>query len=346
VTYGKKAEAFHLVVRDYDILQTIGRCGALTAEQIGLYIWQQVAVFPDKTKEAHNGTLPLKIAVHSNCQRRMKILYDFGFVRRVERYQLPSEGKKSYFYTLTPSGAESLASFLGCALEDLPWRRTDARLRPNYVEHLIMTNDVRLAVMRAVGRENPLWQLARWHDELILAKTHSETKIPLRQADGNVMYVSLVPDAYFVLRNNEGHESSFFLEVDRGTETTTSNNESYRTWARKMATYVSYFYARRGETALYTQQYHTTAGRLLTVTTSKERLARLMAVSEKVGAGARYWFTTYDQITQMVPYQVSGEINKKGNPKYEVTLPNILSNEIWDFVGNTDGRLHTLSERR
>src|SRR5687767_5887630 len=104
-----KKYAFTMTYRDYDILEIIGLCGALTSEQIGLYIWETVGVYTPTKKDIKEKADSPKITVQSNCQKRMKLLHGAGFVQRVERFQTLKEGKKSYFYTLTSNGAEALA---------------------------------------------------------------------------------------------------------------------------------------------------------------------------------------------------------------------------------------------
>jgi hypothetical protein len=239
-------------------------------------------------------------------------------------------------YTVTPRGAESLAQFLGCSLADLPWHRTDTRLRPNYIEHLILTNDIRLAVMRAVKETSGI-ELVTWHDELTLARNHRDDKIELPQSDGSIQHVTLIPDAYFVLRNSEGKVRQHFLEIDRGTETATSSDESYRTWERKIRTYKRFF-----SDGWCERRYGTDAGRVLTVTTSQKRLSNLLAVSEGVGAKQRFWFTTHAQATEVIIQQI--KVGSDEDNKYKAIIPNILSDPIWNFARNPDQVLHVLGE--
>jgi hypothetical protein len=341
-----KKHAFSMQPRDCDILEIIGLCGALTSEQIGLYIWETVGVYTDKTKVNPDNIYLPKITVQSNGQRRMKLLHEAGFVQRVERFQTLREGKKSYFYTLTATGAEALASVRG----DIFWRKTDSRLRPNYVEHLIMTNDVRLAIMRLAKKDNPSGlQLIKWRDELTLANKHKDLKIPIGiNPDKTIAYASLVPDAYAVLCNYDGHENRFFIEVDRGSETAISTNATYRTWEYKIGLYMRFIFPLKDETesiSIYTKLYQKPYAKLLTITTSEERRERLIAASEKVGAQKRFWFTTHADIMRIGLQQIIGELTNEGNPRYAITLPNIWSDKIWRVASDKERRLHSLSER-
>lgn len=337
--------AFTMQTRDYDILEIIGLCGALTSEQIGIYIWERAGVFTDTTKSNPDGSHPPKITVQSNCQRRMKLLHEAGFVHRVERFQTLKEGKKSYFYTLTASGAEAVTSVRG---SNIFWRKTDSRLRPNYVEHLIMTNDVRLAIMRLQKPDHPSGlRLARWRDELMLAQDHKELKIPaIVNPDKTISYSSLIPDAYVVLRDQDGYESRFFLEIDRGSESIISSNPFYRTWAHKIHLYMHFIFTLQGaKESIYTQMYRELDVKVLTITTSDERRERLLDTSERVGAQKHFLFASYPDIMRIGVQKISDKETTKGRPRYIITLPNIWADAIWRIASDPEKRLHSLAAR-
>src|SRR5690242_5437175 len=114
--------------RVYQMLLIIAACGALTAIQISTLLFPP-AVLRRKGKEKKLLPAPKSI-VHSNCQSWLKRLCKAGYLRRIERYQLLSEGKKPYLYAVTARGAQVLAAHLRCEVQDLQWRRTDARLKP------------------------------------------------------------------------------------------------------------------------------------------------------------------------------------------------------------------------
>ena len=272
------------VPRDIRILHSVGVCGGLTAAHIStLY-------FPVATV---NG----KRATHSNCQYRLKLLREHGYVKRIERYQLPSDGKKPYVYRLTRKGAQYLARALGCEVVDVDWRERDWRLSADYVEHLIRTNDVRIALMRAVANRAHAVQLATWRDEVDLKERHSRDKLVLTTREGRKQTARLVPDGYFILRTSapEEHIYHHFLEVDRATETGISSDEARRTWTRKIRLYLEYY--RGGKESHYYARYGTFTGRGLTVTTSERRLANLKHLTEQAGGKQRFWFTTFERLS-------------------------------------------------
>lgn len=268
-----------LTRRDYLMLKTIAEYGALTAQQVSMLF------FPPAT--THSKVIP-----HSNCQYHLKRMRDLNYVQRVERYQLLTEGKKPYLYAVTRKGIQALAAFLDCEVQDISWRHTDVRLTAPYVEHLILMNDVRVAIAKAV-QDKPSLQLLTWHDELTLKQTHHRDTIPVKTPQGKTHTGKLIPDAYFVLSTQSHQENKhFFVEIDRATETGTSSDERQRTWMRKITMYLVY-YQRNG---LYEQRYGTHKGRVLTVTTNEARLHNLKRLTEEAGGKQRFWFTTFERL--------------------------------------------------
>jgi hypothetical protein len=318
--------------RDYAILRDIGRCGALTAEQIGVHHFGWAVV--RKGSRSNPDATP-QLAIFANCQRRMKFLHERRYVKRVERFQLLRDGKQPFLYTLTLRGAQVLATHHDCEVNALEWRQTDPRLRPNYIEHLILTNDVRLGIERA-ALHSPHVELLVWQDELTVAELHRNDQLPLQMEDGSYQYVKFMPDAYFALKTSDGTVLHHLVEIDRATEVVVSSNESYRTWQRKMRTCEAYF-----ASEVYRGRYNTTRGKLLTVTTSKTRLDRLFDATEQVVKQKRYWFTTHRRVTE--PRIVLRENRQKGESEYVAVMPDVLSEAHW-FVTHHDRKVHSLLE--
>jgi hypothetical protein len=279
MTSSKRTVAFP--ERDMKMLFAVAECGALTAAQLSLLFFPQASA---------NG----KQTVHSNCQLRLKLLRQHGLLRRVEQSQFLTDGRQPYLYALTKNGARMLASWLQCEIHDLPWREKDSRLSKEYVQHLIATNNVRIAILCAVRNTSNV-TLTKWLDELTLKSTHSADKITLEGSEGSKYTAALIPDGYFSLRVMSLHERpyNFFLEIDRATETGNSSDDQRRTWKRKIKLYLEYF--RGEERSMYYARYGTYTGRVLTVTTSERRLANLKRWTEEVGGKQRFWFTTLEQ---------------------------------------------------
>jgi hypothetical protein len=267
--------------RDKEMFRVMGACGGLLRKHVSTLFYPEA--------RTHG-----KLVVQSNCSHRMTDLCRAGYIRRIERYQLLSEGKKPYMYALTRKGAKVLAAYLGCEIEDLDWRQTDIRLHPESIEHLVLNIDVRIAVMKAVQDISGL-ELVKWYDELFLKSTHSKDKLRVILSSGKSQTASIIPDDYFLLRAPALDDpcKHFFVEIDRATETGLSSVEGRRTWERKITLYLEYF--KRG--GLYEQRYGTYKGRVLTVTTSETRLANLKRITEEVGGKQRFWFTTFHHVS-------------------------------------------------
>jgi hypothetical protein len=277
---------FTPVARDVQILYAIALLGCATAEQI-----EQLYYTPGFSKKLN------KKVTSSSCQGRLRDLLREGYLRLIERYQLLREGKKPYIYALTDAGASFLARQLGCEVVDLPWRRTDTRLRADYIEHLLLTNSFRTVVLRGVTDTPPL-VLRTWHDDLTLKSTHASDKMRITGPTGKQQTAVLVPDGYFVLGNTSLYtggddEKAFMVEIDRATEPVFSNDEQRASWVRKIRMYLEYFKAN----GFYQQRYGTHKGRVLTITTSEQRMNNLIKMTEQAGGMQRFWFTTFDLVT-------------------------------------------------
>lgn len=340
-----KSPPFMLNDRDYQILSDIGKCGGLTAQQIGIQHFNPTVIrvyHPDGSVQG------LEIMIHANCQKRLKLLLDNNFTRRVELYQRLKEGKKPYFYTLTRKGAQAVAAFLQCAIEETGWRERETRFRANYIHHHIKINDIRLALMRSL-RESEDITLVHWYDEVELTKLHSEFTVPVNLGNSTVEG-KLFPDACFVLRGADGKLRYHFVEADTGTETTESNNDLYRTFATKMRRYKHFLLdevvqapkesGKVGFVSRFEERYGVKRARVLTVTASQARRKRLLEVTERVGAQRLFWFSTHPQLItpSIVPYV--RKTKKNGEEveleAFQALMPDFLSEPMWLIAKDSD----------
>jgi hypothetical protein len=131
-------------------------------------------------------------------------------------------------------------------------------------------------------------------------------------AQGGRQKVAVVPDGYFVLETKD-KVFHCFLEADRGTVVGRSSRWQTRDWRRKILAYVEYH-----RCGAFTKRYGGRGLRVLTVTTGETRLANLRAITEEAGGKARFWFTTFDQVTPAT----------------------VLTEPIWKVAGRED--LHQL----
>ncbi len=276
---GKVPEAqrprFRLTERDRQIIMVVYQYRILTTNQVEALFFTPTQ---DKAKSLYN----------SRCRLRLQALYHAGYLKRDEQPQKMSEGRKPLLYSLDVEGAKLIAQMLDVPVADLEWRRKAPVISPFTLEHLLATNDVRVQV-EITARRHGL-EVSKWLDDHTLRQKGTTDYVMLKNKEGSEQRVSLVPDGYFILENQEVRHHQF-LEIDMGTMTGMYAKYGRRDWARKVAAYLEYY--RSGK---YQERYSTRSMRVLTVTTSDRRLANLKAVTEKTGGKGRFWFTTFERL--------------------------------------------------
>lgn len=302
---GTSLPVLSLRARDFQMLETIGACGGLTALHL------TALFFPPYR-------YPVSVA-HSNCERRLKLLHVHGYVARIEQPQILSDGRKPFVYTLTKKGAQMLAHSMECELSELQWRVLEGESE-HFLDHLLLTNNVRTALLSAIQHHSNEVAIQTWRDDVTLKRLHSQDRLKIEVGEGRTETRILVPDGYVLLyaqrmrdfRNPAAppgpRELHHFLEIDRATETGASTVEHRRTWAKKIKMYLAYY------EQFYEQRYGTKGLRILTVTTSKKRMENLMEVTGRAGGKFRFWFTTFAQIS----------------------TESILTEPIWQMVGREE----------
>lgn len=258
-----------LTARDLAIVEAVYTYRALTTEQIARLF------FAPSTR--------------SQCLLRLKLLFHHGVLKRGEQPQTMTEGRKPFVYWLDRNGAELLAIQRECELSELDWHPKQHLVKYLYLDHLLATNDVRIAVTLAAQVLG--YSLETWVDDTTLKRNHAHDTVTLSGPQGGVEQAAVVPDGYFVLDTGD-HHYHHFLEVDRRTVTGQATTVGAHDWARKVSTYLAYI--RSGK---YEARYGSMKGRILTVTTGEKRLANLKAITERSGGKARFWFTTFAQAT-------------------------------------------------
>jgi hypothetical protein len=270
-----------LTERDLRILQAVGDCGALTAPHISRLLFPPAFIHGEP-------------ATHSNCQYRLKLLTAHGYLLRFEQPHLSTDGRKPYVYVLPKRGAQLVAAWRDDPDTALPRHREgDTKFSGHYLEHLIRTNDVRVAILAAVAKTDNRVQLVTWYDELTLRQTHSKDRLKVQGAAGRTTYQVLVPDAYCRLYTPAPDEHTYhlFLEIDRGGETGMSTTGSRRDYASKVRMHCRYY-----DSGAFANRYGGKGLRILTVTTTETRLQLLKQITEHVGGKTRFWFTTFAAI--------------------------------------------------
>lgn len=264
---------FRMTARDVEILRAVYAYQALTTQQISDLLFAPIdVIIPPKP--------------HSRVRHRLKGLYHHGHLSRHEQPHTMAEGRKFFLYQLDRQGVEWLARQDDGGIQALDWKPGET-LSPLFLEHLIASNDVRIAIVRSAARHE--FTIEKWLDERTLKQVQNKDTVVLTNAQGKRQTASVVPDGYFHLTTGKHHYHQF-IEIDRSSVTGASKNWTRRTWARKVHTSLEYY--RSGK---YHARYHTKSMRILTVTTGQARLNNLCRITEESGGKSRFWFTTFGQ---------------------------------------------------
>lgn len=267
---------FQLTPRDVEIIEAVYTYRALTARHIA-------DLFFGENQEP-------SAPVSSRCQRRLRLLFQHGYLFRDAPPARYSEGKQPLVYFLDKAAVPLLAEQDPNDDQPIDWHPRHNNVRWPFLSHLLATNDVRVALARACAQEK--CTVHTWHDERTLRRREMKDYVQLGGGQGRPQRLAVIPDGYCHLTDRRYHYHQFF-EIDMGTEMVGQSNEAEarKTFARKIRAYLAYY--RSGQ---YTRRYGTQAMRVLVVTTSATRLANLKTMTEQVGGGQHFWFTTFDQI--------------------------------------------------
>jgi hypothetical protein len=273
----RKRAGTRLTERDAEIVMAVYRYRALTSPLV-----QKLFFETNGSTGEHNSAGKL----NTRCQLRLQRLFEYGYLARDEQPQKLSDGRRPYMYRLTARGAALVQELLDD--EELDWRPGEQPVSPFFLEHLLATNTVRVAITVAARHHG--FTVEEWLDDRTLKRRQMTDTVTLRGPNGATQRAAVVPDGFFVLKTPSALYHHF-LEVDLRTVTGLSSQWQRRDWARKVAAYLEYYRSGR-----YTERYKTQGLRVLTVTTGEKRLDNLRSVTEKTGGRGRFWFSTFERI--------------------------------------------------
>jgi protein involved in plasmid replication-relaxation len=245
-----------LTERDREIIKAVNDFRILTAAHIRLLFFNSA----------------------STTQYRLVRLFQHGFLQR--QFPVLPIGNATTIapiYTLGLRGAQVLIDTFGYESDTLRVPKKDFAW--DFVQHTLKINEFRLSVVLAARANN--WQVETWEDERVFRS--QPDYVVLKDAKGKPREKPVLPDGYFCLVTSRGR-THFFLEVDRG-------RESESKFRPQIEVYEEYI-ASGG----YTARYQTKSLRILIVTTTPRRLAKLRAITQMVGGDSKYCFLTFDQI--------------------------------------------------
>jgi len=214
--------------------------------------------------------------------RRLQWLFHHGYLER-PRAQLQyyeRGGSRSIAYGLGNKGGLLLKRELGIALRPVSWGEKNRATGRMFLEHALLISDVMVAFELACRKHGGL--RLRYEDQLALPVDRQPFQ--WRVKIGNGCKLGVVPDRVFALeypdQNGQSQRVHFFLEADRGTMPVTRQTLAQTSFRRKLLAYE----------ATWTQKIHQrnlgiNRFRVLTVTTSAERVKSLVAACSQLKRG-------------------------------------------------------------
>jgi hypothetical protein len=202
-----------------------------------------------------------------------------GIIQRIP--QVSVTGISQPTYALARRGANLVASALGIDRAGLGPSTRRSAVGPLFLEHTLSINDIRLAFHKA-AQGNERHSLLAWRYEWEIADRIQDPRRP-------GVWLPVRPDGYLVYRTPT-RQFHALIEADLGTVTN-------KRWAVRVQAYVAYRLS-----GTFRNHYGATSFRILTVTTTKRRLANLLRSTEKAGGQHLFWFTTWDDLATHSPF--------------------------------------------
>lgn len=210
--------------------------------------------------------------------RRLRELFDAKYIDRpkAQMHSLAYADKRPMVYALGNEGADLLSNRFQLALPDIYWSEKNRRVKEKFIEHTLGIADFMVSMEVACKDAGNIRLITK---EEILAASPDKTrrsKHPFRwqtrvSFDGERHEIAIVPDEVFGLHyldKPEGkNKAYFFVEIDRGTMPITRRDIRQTSFARKLMSY-----ADTHERKLHTERFGIKNFRVLTITTSQERI--------------------------------------------------------------------------
>ena len=212
----------------------------------------------------------------SQAEQRLKLLYQHGFLARLDKEQ--RRRLSEMIYWLDKKGAEFIASMDGTPLTEFYWRKEPRWFQ---IEHDLAVTNFRLDVVEACKKDTQI-SLENWIPESEFWAYPDKVTYPFQDKK---MKRHIRPDGFFMLNTGE-HRIRYLLEIDRSTE---DNPRFYR---EKILPGMAYI-----KSEAYERRFGHRSGRWLVVTTGERRLENMLSQARQAKVNGLFYFTTFDQIT-------------------------------------------------
>ena len=217
--------------------------------------------------------------------RRLKLLYHHGFLERpraqIDYYH--RGGSRHMVYGLGSKGAPFLRSDFDPGFGQVRWGEKNRAATRVFLEHALLVSDVMVAIELACRRTGIRLLTAR---ELAVEDKNTGKRRPFRWQVkiSNRLKLGVIPDYVFALdfkyQSCTGNRAFFFLEADRATMPVIRKNLSQTSFYRKIRAYEATW-----SQSIHQTQFGFHRFRVLTVTTSAERVKSLVEACSKLERG-------------------------------------------------------------
>jgi hypothetical protein len=215
----------------------------------------------------------------------LKLLYHHGFLERpraqIDYYH--KGGSRRMVYGLGSKGAAFLRRDLGPGFDQVRWGEKNRAAGRVFLEHALLVADVMVAIEFACRRTGI--RLLTSH-ELAVADKATGNRRPFRWQVkiSNRLKLGVIPDYVFALdfKDQRGAQKRafFFVEADRATMPVIRENLSQTSFYRKLRAYEATW-----SQSIHQTQFDFHRFRVLTVTTSAERVKSLVNACAKLERG-------------------------------------------------------------
>ena len=218
--------------------------------------------------------------------RRLQLLYHHRYLDRpraqIEYFQ--PGGSRAFAYGLADRGAELLRLTENPPSRALEWSAKNRAVKHLFLEHALLVSDVMVSLELACRRHGGVRFLNS--GELPLPTATSSRLEPFRwrvNLNGNTR-LGVVPDCVFGLefadQPPDRNRAYFFMEADRGTMPIARSGLHHSSFHRKLLAYEATWLQE-----LHRKQFGFHRFRVLTVTTSPDRLSHLVEACHQLERG-------------------------------------------------------------
>ena len=217
--------------------------------------------------------------------RRLKLLYHHGFLERpraqIDYYH--RGGSRHMIYGLGSKGAVLLRRDLDPGFGQVHWGEKNRAASRVFLEHALLVTDVMVAIELACRKAGIQLLTDR---ELAVADKITGERRPFhwQVKISNRLKLGIIPDYVFALdfkdQGGAGNRVFFFLEADRATMPVIRKNLSQTSFYRKLRAYEATW-----SQSIHQTQFGFHRFRVLTVTTSAERVKSLVNACSKLKRG-------------------------------------------------------------